>query len=558
MEKTSKDNNVKEKSNISKRVPKTRGGKPNQSKAKAPWMNEGHGKPSAAWSESQAITDAINDPEWYATIPELMVSSAAVNFYNPVGGPTNFERGFDAEMLRSIPGVCVLRYAPVMGVSTDNSSPINLAARNLYTFIHSVMAVGSSSYDPADYMLYTIAMASAYSYLAWMRRLYGTINLYTQLNKYLPDALLAGMGVDGPSMRDKMNQLYSYICVYQNKLGSFAIPTSLSYFTRQMWMCSGMYLDAPTNKAQIYMFNPEFFWRYEEYEGAGKLVRLPFSVAGLESICTYGDTLLASLCASQDIYTMSGDTLHAFGDNGIFKMDALDPGYLVQPFYVPEVLTQIHNATVFDGTDRDFSEITQDTGTGLNGGAIICRPIMSGTLNKINSSLFLNGTRMLSMPMDSPNPADIMVATRLMAFGYVMQDNDWKIYIDACGTEIITSMTIFRMDLEDPEDPHSAWVMDSTVIGGYAGIVINTTDVEQLAAAAQTWISYQNLISPFEHHPFIGYWNIYPAKPYLKGYSFDIDNYTVVDRAMVARMNECALMSMLKVPIMGIFDKKTT
>lgn len=518
-------------------------------------------KPSAAWSETIALEQAHNDPEWYASVPELLTSSASVNFFNPLGGPTHWldsvndiagERVVPVNhLLSTVPGVCAFPFAPVLGVSTDNTSPVNMAARNLYTFIHSVMAVGSSAYDPPDMMLYTMAAASAYMYLAWMRRLYGCINLYTQMNKYLPDALLTAMGVRPSEMRDKMMQLYNYISVYQNKLGSFAIPTSLSYFTRQMWMASNLYIDDPINKGQIYMFNPAYYWKYNEYDGAGKLVQVSASAANMAGIVRLGDSLLSAFVASQDCYTMSGDVLHAFGADGIFKIDVLDPAYVVMPAYVPEVLSQIHNATLAPAMASDFTEITQNTSTGENGGAIICEPKVL-MLNP-HDSVYYKGNRILSMPQDLPTPADVMVATRLMFFTENI-DTGMSAKVTSCGTEILLQPRIYLTQY----DPN-----EGMVITEFQSYPYFQTLSEAMTLSGMTPILFQlSNLSTFNYHPMVmigsadtGDPDVYPSPVYL---DFDVDNYTSVSGQTVDRMHTCALMSMFKVPVMGIFDTKTT
>lgn len=66
-----------------------------------------------------------------------------------------------------------------------------------------------------------------------------------------------------------------------------------------------------------------------------------------------GNTIIASLQTSEDIGTMSGDILKAFGENAMFKLESIAEDFSVTPIYSQEVLSQINSAKIYraDSTD---------------------------------------------------------------------------------------------------------------------------------------------------------------------------------------------------------------
>lgn len=492
-------------------------------------------------------TTVFNDPEWYALNDALMRDSASISYNTAVGSDLPIWNSIlkDTNKFGAIPGVMQINYVPGVGYSAANTSAINMAAKNIYSYVRHVNS-GHANYEAADQMLYIVAMDSLYSYLMYLRRLYGSMMLYSQYNRYMPRAFVQAMGCDFDDMLGHIVDLRYYINQLQLRVGAFVIPKSIPFFTRHQWMASNIFMDAPTLKAQFYILNPVGFYRYEEYQGAGqcKWEALPENKKFVDLVA-YGEKLLGSVVASEDCGIMSGDILKAFGEN-IFKLDSVPEDYQIVPAYVPEVLNQIQNASVCGLISAKDADITQVVGTGIDAGAILYKPtFVQNSLNTAGS--VWNDPRLLTMYKDDPEPADTMVATRLTVFGNF---EGTTFTPTSFGSEIVSSITIYRFGYEN-----GTFALGATP-GHFMFTVANT------AAEYLTWIKYTCWLNCFEHHPAQVLFNSTGTSDktvyHLATLGLDIDNHTVVDASVVERMHTTAMLSLLKVPVMGSFDDKVT
>lgn len=298
-----------------------------------------------------------NNPMWYAHNKQLLDATASFPYSWPVGARLHTD---DPTIdTSSVPGIMAFYVVPSVGIAKDANAPINVAARNIYSYVRHANS-GAKNYDSIDLMKYYIAMDSCYSYLSFLQRLYGVVRLSSITNRYYPQALVQAMGVNYDSVYGNLADLNYMINAFAVKIQSMCVPATMSYFIRHAWMYSGYYLDSESDKAQLYMFTPQGFFVYTEPESptAGEklwpLVYTEFVTKGTapgpgltyQDLVNFGNTLINPILASEDFNIMSGDTLKAFGDNGIIKVDVLATDYTVLPSYDEMVLSQIMNATM--------------------------------------------------------------------------------------------------------------------------------------------------------------------------------------------------------------------
>lgn len=507
-----------------------------------------------------------NDAAWYGSNAFLVNDSASLAWSTPIGSPTtSLAEGVNYNYAIGQPGIMTLDIIPVLGYSEDNTSAVNIAARNVYSFVRHVNS-GHANYDAPDLMLYMMALDSAYSFLCWMTRTYGYLMLYSMYNRYLPDALLAANHVDAADLRGHIVDLRAFINMYTVKLGSLVLPASMPVTARHCWMYSGFYADSPNMKAQLYQYAPKGFYRYDELNGAGKLVFEPLVPNGttgadkllkFSDITAYATKLLNSIVTSEDCAIMSGDILKAFGPEGIIKLPYLEETYVILPTYSVEVLSQIQNATVLGGTfeAKDF-EITQIVSTDpRTGGAIVQKPRFQPSLGNVTHTkpLYDNfkGPRYMYQFGEQDDPSQNMVSSRLMVFGTPDFKGD-KAYVNltTVGTEIVTSARITTLNTDG-----SIYIHPGASMLSYAD-------------SAQGFIAltiYACMVAKFSFHPSIAFYSAYYFKDdvqkeatTLLGIMDDVSNYTTVTEDVIKRMHDTALLSLYNVPIMGAFAAKTT
>jgi len=308
-----------------------------------------------------------NDAAWYAQNAQLMSDVASFSYNYPVGSqmPADPNQS-DFIVNGSVPGIMTLHVTPRFGVVTHANDPINIAMRNINSFVRHANS-GHVNYEGPDLMLYLMAMDSCFSFIEMLKRVYGTILTYSFTNRYFPLAAVRAQGFDFVDLQANLSDFRAYINTLAVKVGSMCIPASMSYMARHMWMYSGMYYDTPSDqKAQVYMYVPEAFYAFNhDADGAGCVTLVDFDRTKYKSdfvypttsrlskgwnfrdIQTFGNNLIDPIIADEDMNIMSGDILKAFGPGNVYMVQTIPENYTVLPVYNQEVLTQFHNATMY-------------------------------------------------------------------------------------------------------------------------------------------------------------------------------------------------------------------
>lgn len=496
---------------------------------------------------------ADNDPSWYAENEQLLKDAASLSFPYSIGTPfyTDDEASIFSnayELSKGTPGIMALKYRSCPGVATSGVSPINIAAKNLYSFVRHANS-GHANYDSPDLMLYFLAMDSVYSWYAELVRLYGVARTYSVRNKYMPVAYMEALGFDPDDILANMANLRYFINLTCVKINALAVPSNSSYLARHIWMNSHLFADAPGTRFQTYAYVPEGHYVYDETGSprGGYLKYTPKTAKmTYAQVVDYTNAMLQPIITSEDMGIMSGDILKAFGDN-IVVVHPIAEDYTIGPEYTEEVLMQIHN-TRFVGGVKSNDNITQDP----NNGDILYRPVIaSGVMDKI--------PMMFDMNKEFPEPGEIMVATRNMA---VTEGNeiDGQNHLLYAGSDFCTNGYIYYYFTQGGQNVLQSAKLSSDV-----------TWVKNLGGAdVQTpvsWLNFANnlaifsTLSHFDYHPFITFnLKLYNNDPsvdqevkYTLGITGDTCNATVINRETLRKLHETAIMSQFNVPGMGAF-----
>jgi len=508
---------------------------------------------------SKVAKEKYNDPSWYVKEGQLAKDVASLSFNNALGAPVRFENELtyisqsqSPAFVASLPGILTINCVPAMGYSGSGSSPINIAAKNIYGYVRHQNS-GHANYDAPDLMLYLGAMDSVYSFIATLMRVYGTARTFSQVNRYVGDSLIAAQGFNPNEIRQNLANFRAYINMFITKASAFCTPNIMSLYKRHFWMMSGIYKDQEVAKSQMYMYRPVALWKYDELDGAGYLKAVPFISTFTESsgigitqwnlstVYQFGNDLLGALNNSEDINIMSGDILKAYGQGNLWSLALINEDYVVLPVYSNEVLDQIHNTT-FVG-NKPTSGINQTTTTdpvltmdGLNvtqntspteDGRIIFTPQFVGNATP-------SWTRLVDLPYDSPTPEDVLVATRNMVMGSVMsQTTKYTVQVETCGSDLALFASVWQMNNSGIAYATSFFGSDTAPALG----VLRTLDKFQRAPILYQLDSATGGGSiPGD---MVGVWG-------------QIDNYTLVGFDDLKRMHESAILAMLGVPFYGV------
>ena len=419
-----------------------------------------------------------NDWRWYVGNNEQLAKDvASIAFGAAVGGRdrvlntsamSQFEPGFLVKDKRGLPGIMALHYTPTIGYSEDSQSPVNIAMRNVYTKIRYANS-GARNYDAPNVAMYLAAMDSMHSYIAWLKFLYMNMGSYSVINRYLPKAVIMAEGVDCEDLKTHLADFRAYINTLAVQVGAYAVPANMPLFERHKWLVSHIWKDTDENKAQMYIFRPEGFYRYGYYgfnderdvvhsnatsewqcvlhplavDENGELLssdqvdffhlkshnEKEFRLLTFKNLTEYGNKLLEPIVNSEDFNILSGDILKAYGDTGIFKVSAVSENDFILPEYSEEVLTQIHNSNAlgFNQWNPQIQEVIVDPEDSKKNNYIRCSwdtmlpfELNPGTHSIANDSkiaakqmlipMFAN--RYLNFKTGPVEAKDVLVATR--------------------------------------------------------------------------------------------------------------------------------------------------
>lgn len=499
---------------------------------------KGRRRSSDTVSDNSVTNKGYNDPSWYAASAELLRDSASLSYNNAIG--VKMDLGVDGYLgnpskcpgLKSSPGIMSFNIVTGPGLSTDNSSAVNVAARNVYSYVRHQNS-GHSNYDSPDLMMYLLAMDEIYAYYNNLKRVYGVLSTYSIKNRYMPAAIVQSLGFDYDDLLHHLPELRYYINVLCNKINTLCVPSTMSYMIRHSWLFSNIYADSDDPKAQLYVFRQFIYRTYEEMELPARLDAhyIPWN-CNFDKIRSIGDEMLAKVIESEDMNIMSGDILKAYGEGNLFRVTPIDEDYTVAPVYNEEVLMQIENMTILPRLSMD-ANITYNPDTN----AIIYNPTFS------SSSVGWATNRIINMHKSEVQPSDTMVATRLMVQPnkeVISGDEPGKctFTLTSMGSEFVFGAGMVYFDTDDD----NKWVIKFT---NFDSIIYYEPDNYN-----PTDLSTVTMIEKFDWHPCI--WLMFHsgqagrlnfAETDLVGYSFDLDNYTIIDHLTLTKMHDTAILS---------------
>lgn len=448
---------------------------------------------------------SLNDVSWYNKFPELLESAGRIPFAKYPGMDIPFGKVFTKDTSTSIaevtapsysyPGFLEIDWVPSVGYSDNNTSPISTAAKELYAKVRAKFS-GALDEDAPDIIMYLMALDSIFAYIGYLKRIYRALNTYSPTNTMFPDGVLKCMEItpaEAVALRKNKTKFWGQINDLILQASKFTCPDVMDIFSRHYWMSSNVYGDAPSSKAQFYVFNQTHFYEFDETGSTGGALAL---IAGptdhsADAYYEYGRSLISKLAASDDAYTINGHLLRAFEGAANFVVAKLEEDELLDAVYVPEVLSQIHNIRSMNGSILGTTfAITQDPTTN----AIIHTPKLNVHVSS-NASMFQNGTFagpnttfLLDLMTYTPSAGDIAVATRLttMAGDYDAQNHQFTLI---GGTEIVWSMSVIYYD--SAQGAPRAYAFSS--------IITTNTDGDTAVQILQTL----GRLSAFDWHPLV-------------------------------------------------------
>lgn len=485
-----------------------------------------------------------NDSSWYTRNPDLVKATARIPFPNRPGMALDLRgqfvnSGIDAGTYpASIPGIMSIKWVPTVGVSDNNTSPISLAGRDIFSRVRSAFS-GSINADGPDFIMHIMAMDSFYTYCAFLKRVYRILNTFTTQNLMTPDNVLAAMGFSADMIAILMGnrmELYGRICELFKMAEAMYVPDIFPVLHRHVWMSERIYTDAPTLNSQMYIFVPEGLYKFKtDSEGAGMLTYQELNIAGFTSINAmfeYGRKLLDDYMAWDDAFIINGYLARAYESDRSFSIDPPQIGDVCELVYNETVLGQIENIKSIPtpGTKPNIT-ITQDVLTN----AIISNP--SFTVRSTESAWhpYTEVDTLISCRQDEPTEIDVIENTRFVTLlTPVLANGNLDSYlVTNCGTEIVSNIQVFYPGLpNDTVDVNQIYIDMTNSTGAYTNAAYGV-----LATTALSWFDWHPIL------PIVTAWNVKDELSLLMSYCGDMHNVTTIKPSDMAGINRCCLYS---------------
>lgn len=325
-----------------------------------------------------------NDWTFYALSEQIARDIASLPYSTVPGVPYTLDvqsPTVQRNVSQAGPGVMRIAYVPGPGSSTSNNSGINMAAKQLYTFVRHANS-GARNYEAADLMMYVLAMRDIYTQFFQLKRCIGMASNYYMMNRNLPDALFHALLIDPADIRANLAQYRAQINLIAAKINAFAVPKYFKAFDRAAYISSYFFFDSTSRRSQAYIYQSlgYYTWSGTSSEQGTSLVFTPYQAATvadlkigkLSDYIGYLNDQLDALFLDQDAGTMSGDILKAFGEGGLYQVADIPTDYVVLGVYDEDVLAQIENSKgvlgALDSTyNYAFNTFAAETATGRIG-----------------------------------------------------------------------------------------------------------------------------------------------------------------------------------------------
>lgn len=498
----------------------------------------GSGASAAAPSHDRnsfARADGLNDPSWYLRYPDLIAAAARAQFMQRPGDYANWEEDGVRGNVRNrfIPSIMRIKYRAAFGTNLTPHDPITIASKGIWDRIRDAYS-GTIRVSPPDLFMYMMHCDQFYAFIAWCKRLYGVMNVYSPFNHQMPFELFAAMFPSNNVTLETFNEwkrrrleFYEFINQMVRMANKYVVPMGMSIYDRHRFMNENVYQDQATDLAQLYVFVPTGFYKVDATGDNGtKLVWTDFtSVNTLDKLMDYGNDFFDRLATWLDAKTMNGYILRAFDGQWYAPVELISMEYTVVPIYSQEVLLQIHNARVMSSFVED--EVTHDPAT----------DVITVAAQRTGYNL---DDPLMDVADIVPDPVTFVVASRLTPVEFKKDD----VYYVRCGSEVVLGLDIVKPDLNEVGFIKT-WSVGNTVM------TLSGNMTSGQIENALTYLEAMSALSSFTYHPLIPT-GLYIADgsqnpPHVSTFAGEITNCTTIPSVVLAKLHIQCMASELNI-----------
>lgn len=518
-----------------------------------------------------------NDPAWYHLNDAANKAAGALPFGYVLGSHRDNRYFAGSPQIPAIkdptPGLAIIWYTPIPGMSKDANSALNVAAQGAYAWIRHANS-GHTNYDPSDLMLYYLAIDNAQTLYAWMCKIYGNLSKYSAVNRYFPEDWFRTVNIDFADFQNNIPGFLAYLNMFALKLATFAVPAEFPIFKRHALLASSMFTDSglSQSKFQVYDFEPRHIFKYTGLDTESNVtclspVKMP-NVGGapltFAKLTEFADSIINPLIANVDDFgTMSGDVRKAYMNGGLFSVNMISSDYTTNFLYDELMLQQIHNMDLWgelvtDATASSNKVITSSSNYRIEASAItdtivyqpmslLALPLELKPGEVALRPIEVRGAKTVLVDKDAPTPDDVFEVTRDVSFvTFVGASNTPGVCVcryDAVGTEIFENIAFVKA-------PGTGTTFMYTTLMSLQ----SAQDTMQLTAM---FPHIENMMAAhaFRYDPearlFFGYKVDGSSQYWISPDNRSLQNWTVMQRDNFEVINDVAMMALWNVPRLG-------
>lgn len=473
-------------------------------------------------------TKGGNHDEWYNHYPTLTKNVGTLPFVWALGP------SYPGTLNDSVPSIMALNTLFTPGILTSGTDPLNVADRYAWNNQRATNA-GYNYTDPQDVGQIWFSIANAHAFFYWARRIYGTLRMFNPMNRFFPRYALDTVFIDYDDFRANMALLRSYLNQFSVAMRAFPIPKDYSIVDKYEQIMSNYYGDVDAPEAQIYMYEPNGFWRYDEANGQ-VIFDARGNIVKYADLVQIGDSLLKALQESETVVLLCGNTIKSYKPEQLRYLPEVEDNYVVAPKYDERVLITIQN-TICTGTPDTASLIITQSPGDLD-------VLFDPTFTRTPYDTIVHTAYQLNIPKDNVTPEDVLAITADMVIMYNYGGTAISpvLKLRQCGSEVITTFTIGLLGTND------------TILRyvGASNYVFNRNAMGT-AAAVNGMVMRMFLPSKFDWHPrtFVASYNSNDSTPttsLVYCSDMDITKYTMLQQAQLSEIHKVRLLNYFATP----------
>ena len=474
-----------------------------------------------------------NDPMWYAPSEEIGKAMASIPFNRFPGMPIDLVGG-DAAYAdlsgKSIPGTLALDYCISVGSNITATSAINIAARQLYTFVRHANS-GHSNYESSDLIMYLLAMDEVYT--AWLeaKRIYEVAGSFSYSNRNIPDTILAALKANGDDIRKNYASFRGRLNLLAKQISSMAVPNIYTAMSRHAILASLVLTDSTDKKAQFYVATRAYGHKFDATASTGGKLTT-YQVADnrtADQIITEIQEMLDKILPDEDMNIISGDILKAFGNDNLYVLREIPEEAACTPVFDEGILMQFKNALTCQAIMQNLDIEQQNN--------LVTTNLYKVTASSIAGQLAV-GPKIFVARGANADWKEILESTRFMT-GAVRAPNEKDMYLQAFGTEVCLNFRIHYIFYGGPK-PVSKKITFESYEGDY--FISGDEDWTEMT-------SLENIAqyTKFKYAPIVYFYSYSNEQPnaivnQFKGFIGELDNFTVIDGPTRAKLHDVAVM----------------